>query len=502
MDGAQSSSKDNSGGSGGGPAPFLIKTYEMVDDSKTDDVVSWSSSTTSFVVWNPPEFARLLLPTYFKHNNFSSFIRQLNTYGFRKIDPERWEFANEDFVKDQKHMLKNIHRRKPIHSHSLPQQQGTSYFGDTERAALEEEIENLTGEKNAFLINLNKFIQQQDGTKALLEMLEQRVREMEQRQERMISFVHRAISNPSFVDQLVRHVQLNTQFPLMNKKRRLPKVDFLQEVVENNFVDNQIIHSASEINTLKPMLGFAQNVSKGFANKLKLELSPAASDNLLSGSGHSSYEDGDSPQVRTSREAPKEVGMRAKGFLFVSDGLELSDTGTSLGSEKVNTQFPCETVIPPEPHGVRQCSTSTEEGDGNISCHLNLTLSSSPLPVNRSDTSTRIAPSHVSQEKDASAEIRSSSREDHFKVLDRSPAGNNKMPSSRELANKVQAPQATVGRVNDVFWEQFLTERPGSSDAEEASSSFRGHLSEERDDRTSAFSKSWNSKQNMEQLTL
>jgi hypothetical protein len=77
MDGAPTTS--GSGG-GGGPAPFLLKTYEMVDDSKTDEIVSWSSNKNSFVVWNPPEFARVLLPTYFKHNNFSSFIRQLNTY--------------------------------------------------------------------------------------------------------------------------------------------------------------------------------------------------------------------------------------------------------------------------------------------------------------------------------------------------------------------------------------------------------------------------------------
>lgn len=62
------------------PPPFLVKTYDMVDDSSTDKIVSWSPTNNSFVVWDPPEFARDLLPKYFKHNNFSSFVRQLNTY--------------------------------------------------------------------------------------------------------------------------------------------------------------------------------------------------------------------------------------------------------------------------------------------------------------------------------------------------------------------------------------------------------------------------------------
>lgn len=60
--------------------PFLSKTFDLVDDPSLDAIISWGVRGDSFVVWNPIEFARVILPRNFKHNNFSSFVRQLNTY--------------------------------------------------------------------------------------------------------------------------------------------------------------------------------------------------------------------------------------------------------------------------------------------------------------------------------------------------------------------------------------------------------------------------------------
>ncbi|KAK6917732.1 Heat shock factor (HSF)-type, DNA-binding [Dillenia turbinata] len=219
--------------------PFLMKTYEMVDDPSTDSIVSWSSSNKSFVVWNPPEFARDLLPRFFKHNNFSSFIRQLNTYGFRKIDPEQWEFANEDFVRGQPHLLKNIHRRKPIHSHSaqnLQNQQGqggaSCALTDAERQALTEKINRLSHDKESLILQLERHKEERNVLESQINFLKERLRRAEQCQHEMVSYVAQILEKPSLA--LCLHQQLQTH----ERKRRLPRADYLYDEV--SMEDSQI----------------------------------------------------------------------------------------------------------------------------------------------------------------------------------------------------------------------------------------------------------------------
>eukprot|EP00565_Helicotheca_tamesis_P008674 CAMPEP_0185731676 /NCGR_PEP_ID=MMETSP1171-20130828/13719_1 /TAXON_ID=374046 /ORGANISM="Helicotheca tamensis, Strain CCMP826" /LENGTH=404 /DNA_ID=CAMNT_0028400991 /DNA_START=189 /DNA_END=1403 /DNA_ORIENTATION=+ len=66
---------------------FLSKTYHMID--RCDSMIaSWSENGDNFVVKNVERFAKDVLPQYFKHSNFSSFARQLNFYGFRKLKAE------------------------------------------------------------------------------------------------------------------------------------------------------------------------------------------------------------------------------------------------------------------------------------------------------------------------------------------------------------------------------------------------------------------------------
>jgi heat shock transcription factor len=55
-----------------------------LDESRNTDLIRWSDKGDSFVVLDEDEFAKTLIPELFKHNNYASFVRQLNMYGFHK----------------------------------------------------------------------------------------------------------------------------------------------------------------------------------------------------------------------------------------------------------------------------------------------------------------------------------------------------------------------------------------------------------------------------------
>ncbi|XP_042057500.1 heat stress transcription factor A-7a-like [Salvia splendens] len=166
-----------------GPPPFLTKTFDVVDDPATDGVVSWSRGGHSFVVWDPHAFSSTLLPRYFKHSNFSSFVRQLNTYGFRKIDTDKWEFGNDAFLRGQKPLLKHITRRK-----TSPQQPPLPA--------------QLRCDHVLLVMELVKLRQKQQAMRAHLQQMELRLQSTEKRQQQMMSFLARAMQNPEFIHQL------------------------------------------------------------------------------------------------------------------------------------------------------------------------------------------------------------------------------------------------------------------------------------------------------------
>ncbi|KAK4761854.1 hypothetical protein SAY87_029738 [Trapa incisa] len=194
-----------------GPPPFLTKMFEMVEDPDTDPIVSWSAARNSFIVWDSHQLSAVLLPKYFNHNNFSSFIRQLNTYGIRKVDSDRWEFANEAFLGGQKHLLKNIKRRRHQNVSHLQgltvQQQHQQGVAEScleiGKFGLDSNIEILKRDSDLLLTEVSKLTSHQEHSRVQISALENRLRSTERKQQNMMSFLARALNNPSFLQNLM-----------------------------------------------------------------------------------------------------------------------------------------------------------------------------------------------------------------------------------------------------------------------------------------------------------
>ncbi|XP_044309244.1 heat shock factor protein 1 isoform X2 [Varanus komodoensis] len=118
----ETSGAAGAGGAGSNVPAFLTKLWTLVEDPDTDALICWSPSGNSFHVFDQGQFAKEVLPKYFKHNNMASFVRQLNMYGFRKVihieqgglvKPEKddTEFQHPYFLRGQEHLLENIKRK-------------------------------------------------------------------------------------------------------------------------------------------------------------------------------------------------------------------------------------------------------------------------------------------------------------------------------------------------------------------------------------------------------
>ncbi|KYG41680.1 hypothetical protein M433DRAFT_461248 [Acidomyces richmondensis BFW] len=98
----------------------------MLEDQSIQHLISWSTTNDSFVMSPSTEFSKVLA-SYFKHTNISSFVRQLNMYGFHKVsdvfhtgspDSPLWEFKHGagNFKRGDLAGLREIKRRASRHA--------------------------------------------------------------------------------------------------------------------------------------------------------------------------------------------------------------------------------------------------------------------------------------------------------------------------------------------------------------------------------------------------
>ncbi|GEQ72191.1 hypothetical protein JCM33374_g5877 [Metschnikowia sp. JCM 33374] len=93
---------------------FIHKLFDMLEDQSLSHLIWWSPTQDSFCLYPGEEFSNVLAQ-YFKHTNIASFIRQLNMYGFHKV--------NDNFQNEDKHQGVNGHDQ----GNSVPSSQQTRW---------------------------------------------------------------------------------------------------------------------------------------------------------------------------------------------------------------------------------------------------------------------------------------------------------------------------------------------------------------------------------------
>ncbi|KAM3316595.1 hypothetical protein ACQJBY_034617 [Aegilops geniculata] len=168
-------------GSGGpvGVMPFVAKTYGMVEDPATDGVIAWGRGGNSFVVADHLVFSGTLLPAHFKHCKFSNFVRQLNTYGFRKVDRNRWEYAHVLFLRGHPHLLHQIVRLRRTNNNGKHKPKEDDHHSNT-----------MVG------IEVILLKQEQKVIKDRLAAMSRQVRETERLRKQMLDVLLKVVQDP------------------------------------------------------------------------------------------------------------------------------------------------------------------------------------------------------------------------------------------------------------------------------------------------------------------
>lgn len=140
----------HSGSRGQQATSFVRKLFEMVM-SEDPTILHFQPDGGSFEVKDPRRLETEVLPRYYRHARFQSFVRQLNFYNFKKISKERntWVYKHECFHRDHPDLLDKLRRKTSLHGElaALHQQEVEEI---SKQHALREEMKQRQAQQQQF----------------------------------------------------------------------------------------------------------------------------------------------------------------------------------------------------------------------------------------------------------------------------------------------------------------------------------------------------------------
>ena len=223
---------------------FLKKLSAMLE--QPDNYIEWTHEGTSFKINDREQFTMQTLPQYFKHNNFASFIRQLNMYGFHKVQHivgEEWEFTHEYFKRDQPDLMSLITRNQTKSSTSS--QIGTIQYHQT---SMQQQIQ---------LLNT-----QQQELYNLVYNTQQSLQNHQQLVQKILGFLYRVFgNNPKIEGQKLLTYEKGFQLFAQQINNNNNMGDLQEAMDQSNGIQQEINSIATQMNMTQPNSAFMQSLT-------------------------------------------------------------------------------------------------------------------------------------------------------------------------------------------------------------------------------------------------
>jgi len=95
-----------------GSGEFVSRLFDLVENKRYPNACSFNEAGEGLIIHSTFEMEKTVLPEIFQHTNYSSFVRQLNVYGFSKNRmSETIEFTHPGFRRNRPDLLPSIRRK-------------------------------------------------------------------------------------------------------------------------------------------------------------------------------------------------------------------------------------------------------------------------------------------------------------------------------------------------------------------------------------------------------
>jgi heat shock transcription factor, other eukaryote len=238
---------------------FLLKAYEILSNPTYNSIVRWTGEGDAFIITDKNQFSDKVLPIYFKHKNLSSFIRQLNIYGFKKTKYKSEEhcFAHKYFRKDNKLLLLKMKRNtKRKHSDKKSQSSEDGYIKRTEVVEMLNNINDRLTEQDT---KIERLVQANKEFKNSVLALYTQLEESKKREKRL----EKVLASTTF-DLEKAHIELA---PFIQKEKRNTLLnEELTEQLKDKYASESTFRLSNN-DLFKLFTSFIQNFMKTLNTK-------------------------------------------------------------------------------------------------------------------------------------------------------------------------------------------------------------------------------------------